>query len=82
MVARFTGVVLLLVWASSPPTAPPLRQVLVAFKVSHLSRLATLPLLLSGTGQDQTNVVAKPIQDRSTVTVLFRQACVKFCCVS
>ena len=36
MVARLTGVVLRLVWASSPPTVPPLRLVLVAFKVSHL----------------------------------------------
>ena len=53
MVARLTGVVLLLVRASSPPAAPPLWLVLVAFKDSHLHRLAILPLLLSETGQDQ-----------------------------
>ena len=52
MVARLTGVVLLLV-LSSPLTAPPLELVLVAFKVSHLRQLAILPHLLNKTSQDQ-----------------------------
>ena len=52
MVARLTGVVLLLI-LSSPLTAPPLQLVHVAFKDSHLRRLAILPLLLNETSQDQ-----------------------------